>query len=160
MEEQSPPATCPWLGSQRDSQVRWTFSSSLHFCWSPQHPRTDPEDSCVELPMDIQRKHCLREQHGNCPFYTPPPDRAQPADAASPPTRAVCFFLGGKTGRFDFRSQPSEENACFSLTAPHSWWQRFRKTDYVEVASEHQGTFCLQETFRNCPFFNEDQSSL
>jgi hypothetical protein len=156
-EEKPEPSSCPWLGSESDNQMRWSYATARHRCWSPQHPRDDPTAPCVDLEMELQRGLCLTDQHKTCAYYVPPPTRSPAPEEQPRPARAVCFFLGGKIGRFDYSTTPTGENACYSHAAPKPWWKRLRPGSYHEIAQEHQRSFCLRETFRNCPFFDEEK---
>lgn len=156
MARKPSPSLCPWLGSETDQQMRWSFATARHFCWSPQQPREDPSWPCVELSMEVQGQFCLTDQHSTCPYFVPPAVR--PLPVSSHPAREVCFFLGGKTGRFDYALQPTGENVCYSHNAPKPWWRRLRAGSYVEIGLPHQSRFCLGEAFRDCPFFDAEQA--
>lgn len=154
MERKPYPSFCPWLGSETDPQTRWLFATARHFCWSPQQPREEPQDPCVELSIEVQRQFCLTDQHSTCSYFIPPPLHSQAVAPSG--VREVCFFLGGKTGRFDYNTQPNNENVCYSHNAPKPWWQRLRAGSYMEIDPPHQSRFCLSETFRGCPFFDAE----
>ena len=159
MEKRPKSSFCPWLGSDTDQQMRWSFATARHYCWSPQQPREDSTLPCVELSMEAQWQLCLTDQHHTCDYFIPPPIRALPSASSSHTAREVCFFLGGKTGRFDFTTRPTDENVCYSHTASKPWWKRLRAGSYVEIGQPHQSSFCLCGTFQNCPFFDAEKAA-